>query len=323
MLTVQEYTSNNFYGIQRISRVLASFQSGYDDDPVALQIVIDSGADFSVPGTTPEHNALHRLYKAIQACYQEADGYLARQAIIPIDPSCYTEKIDCEVAKLVMHKISNCPGMRTNADISNRDDAVAWLKLVANKTVKLILNPGCPGQTVTDTIPAGAFGYSSPEQPCARFTNECAKDQCGNETARFRTWVKETRANNKACCDGSTTSDEDVNSIAGEEIPAFKAVSLINNKLYVTDPTNILSAHSVVGVSTVNTAIDQPVVFKHEGQVSNPAWNFVTTTTGMLFVALNGDITDIPPTSGWSIDFGSVGSTNSAVIDIDEVQLLS
>jgi phage gp36-like protein len=311
-------------GINRISTLLSSFQSELDDDATALQAALDSVVDYSVPGSTPMHQALYRLSQAIKSAYGVIDGYLCAQARMPIDPACYTEVIDCYAADIVLHKISTCPGQRTNQIVDDWEAAIDWLTLIGKKTICLLLND-CPGQAPdkdTGQSP-GSFQYSAPDLRCAqRYTRDCRTDDCGNPVTGFRTWIKDNRpAANDCCCDDTKKDDlmGTENRQAGENIPAFKVVSLINKQLFITDPMNTLSAHSVIGITREPIVKMENGMVAIENTVDNPAWNF-TSPTGMVFVALNGDLTDIPPTTGYSIDFGSIASPSAVFIDIDEVQ---
>ena len=101
--------------------------------------------------------------------------------------------------------------------------------------------------------------------------------------------------------------------IAGEYIEEFKVVYYKNDKIWIADHTNTLAPHTI-GVATQSRALGQPCKVRTGGKIEIAGVNF---TQPFVYLGVNGELTEIMPTTGYTIIIGRVVGSNSIVIDIE------
>lgn len=103
---------------------------------------------------------------------------------------------------------------------------------------------------------------------------------------------------------------------AGENLSGHLAVSLIDGKLFVTNPNVEQSALGCIGITDSAFAMGDMATAVVDGEVTFNGWNFVS---GILFVGTGGVLTSTAPQTGYLIPFARVLGPTKIQIDIDSI----
>lgn len=101
--------------------------------------------------------------------------------------------------------------------------------------------------------------------------------------------------------------------VAGESVPAHRAVSIIGSALYLFDPTNATHYSKCVGISYNSANIGEEVTVITDDEIS---LGIALTEGETYFAGLTGNLTNTPPTSGISQFLGVATSTSKFLVDI-------
>lgn len=108
---------------------------------------------------------------------------------------------------------------------------------------------------------------------------------------------------------------------AAQYITAYKIVALnSSSKVELATNTNMNHVNSVIGISTITVNKDILVSIQTYGKIRNPAWNLDISLP--IYVGINGDLTQIAPTSGFVLKIGYALSSDSIFIDLKEPFIL-
>ena len=122
--------------------------------------------------------------------------------------------------------------------------------------------------------------------------------------------------------DGTNTTDIYT---AGEALSALKIVRIdpADGKLYLADGTDIADYQSIVGMTmeAVSTESNPNILFKGPHTDSN--WNWNMSGNVSLFLGANGQITQTPLTSGFSLRVGFATSPQSIFLHQGEPIILT
>ena len=105
--------------------------------------------------------------------------------------------------------------------------------------------------------------------------------------------------------------------VAAENISALRAVRLINaNECELGDPDTIYEDAKVVGISLTAATTGNNVEVLTFGILEDPFFTFPLNEP--IFLAPNGVVTDVPPTTGFSTQIGHSLGTGQIFINIRE-----
>ena len=109
---------------------------------------------------------------------------------------------------------------------------------------------------------------------------------------------------------------------AGETISALRVVYERGGAVYLLDPTDPYSedVQYVLGITATAAQVGESIVVQRSGTIDQAGW---TWAEGLVFVGVEGRLTQIPPTTGWELVVGFAPSETRVNIDFDEPVLLN
>jgi len=107
---------------------------------------------------------------------------------------------------------------------------------------------------------------------------------------------------------------------ADTAISALKMVKITSTTTVdLADKTVLADAHAI-GITITAAGIGQDIEVITFGQVDDASFTYAVNEC--LFLGLNGDITNTPPTTGHSVPIGKGLGNGSIFIDIDNLTIL-
>jgi hypothetical protein len=124
---------------------------------------------------------------------------------------------------------------------------------------------------------------------------------------------------------GTTLDDSTRTRKAGEAISAVKVVyqSPSDEKVYKADNLDNNTRDTVLGISLTSAILNQDITIKTFGEVENSGWNWDVNANKNLYLGTNGNITQVPPASGFSLRLGFILSSKKIWFDLSERVILS
>ena len=116
------------------------------------------------------------------------------------------------------------------------------------------------------------------------------------------------------------------NYVAGETLSALKLVYIdpTDGRVYNADHTDLTTACSVVGFTkTAAATAGTAVQVISEGMITDASLSYNTALDPTLFLALTGNVTQAPVTSGYLLQAGFVTGTDSMYVDIQPPIILA
>jgi hypothetical protein len=107
----------------------------------------------------------------------------------------------------------------------------------------------------------------------------------------------------------------------GETVSAYRMVYAdLDGKIYAASSDDVLTAQAVRGITTQAGDEDDAVNVVLTGEVTNGGWAW--TGNQDLFLGVDGIVTNVPPTSGFSLRVGYSVTATKMVVDIGGVIIL-
>ena len=103
----------------------------------------------------------------------------------------------------------------------------------------------------------------------------------------------------------------------GEDIEAYKAVSLIDNLIYKSTVDN-LNRYDVIGILLESGLTNQLRLVQTGGVINNSNWNWIPNNQNKIYLSTDGNLIQAIPSSNIFIEIGYPITPTSMFIDIEE-----
>jgi hypothetical protein len=100
---------------------------------------------------------------------------------------------------------------------------------------------------------------------------------------------------------------------AGEVLNGHRAIVVINNLAYHADQSNPAHLSLVRGITVQSAIAGDNVIVQIGGPVQEPSWSW--TPNLPIFVGINGQLTQTPPTTGWLLEIGVADTTTKIIVE--------
>jgi hypothetical protein len=104
-----------------------------------------------------------------------------------------------------------------------------------------------------------------------------------------------------------------VEAVAGQNLSGHRAVAIINNLAVYGSHTTPEHLGCIRGITVGATTSGETALVQVFGPMTEPSFSFIP---GPIFVAVNGTLTQTPPTTGWLQQIAVADSATSIFIDI-------
>jgi len=101
---------------------------------------------------------------------------------------------------------------------------------------------------------------------------------------------------------------------AAMDIPAFKAIAVIDDEAYIADNTNSTHVGAVVGVSLTGALLGGSITIAPFSEVANGAWSWANNN--LVFFDNTGTLTQTKPVTGFSQTIGSPLSATKLFVSV-------
>lgn len=110
---------------------------------------------------------------------------------------------------------------------------------------------------------------------------------------------------------------ESVVRIAGETISALKCVYELDAKVYVLGSDDGANIYRLIGVAVSSGNEDDEIIIQRDGTIDDSSFGF-DTVEPRVYLGVSGSLTQVPPTTGWSVLIGSAASATRLNMNIQD-----
>ena len=101
--------------------------------------------------------------------------------------------------------------------------------------------------------------------------------------------------------------------IAGQILGGHRAVWINAGQAFYASADDLTSSELVAGITTMAVSSGDSVVIQNAGEITEPSWNW---SQGVVYLGLNGQLTQTPPSSGVNTEIGVALSATKLLVRI-------